>query len=174
MTQSDKEPVVRKRRWSWLWAALAVSLSLNLAVVAAVLTHESRGYGRHSRITGPSFTQVLPRAFFRGLDKQRRIELMADFRPHRGEYRQLRQQLRELGRELATALRAEPYDAGAVDMAMANYEAGSRQMLAKGRSIAVNFFARLTPQERKLMADQIERKTMSHRQWRARQSERDD
>jgi uncharacterized membrane protein len=156
---------MKKRRWSWLWAALVVSLALNLAVIAAIVTHKAKGRGHH-RITGPGFTQVLPRAFFRQLDKDRRDELVSELRQHRKEFRGLRQQLRQRAREIAAALRAGPYDAAAVDAALVAYDEASTAMVGRGRIIASEFFTRLTAEERKLMADEIGRKSMSRRKWR--------
>ncbi len=153
----------RKRRWSWVWLALLVSLGLNLAVAAAVIAHNFWGPGgRHHqhRITGPGYTQVLPRAFFRQLDEARRDELVGELREHRREFRGLRRDLREKARGIAAALKAEPFDQAALERAMAEFEQTSGSMITRGGEIARGLFARLTPQERKLMAEEIERKSM--------------
>jgi uncharacterized membrane protein len=154
----------RTRRWSWLWIALIASLAINLAVVAAVVTHQASGPYRH-RITGPGFTQILPRAFFKGLDDDRREELVGELREHRKGFRELRKNMREKARDVAAALRAEPYDEAAVTRALEVYQAEAQTMVVRGRDIAGGFFRRLTPDERKLIADEIDRKTMSKRRW---------
>ncbi len=155
----------KTRRWSWLWIALIASLAINLAVVAAIVSHKTIGPHRHRSITGPGFTQILPRAFFRELDSDRREELVDELRGHRKGFRELRKSLREKARDVASALRAEPYDEAAVTKALEVYETEAQTMVVRGRGIAGNFFKRLTPDERKLIADQIERKTMSKRRW---------
>jgi len=164
----------KKRRWSWLWAALITSLALNLAVVAAVTTHRFGGHGGHGRISGPGLTQVLPRAFFRSLDRDRRAELVGVLGEHRKEFRSLRKELRENARGLAAALRAEPYDPAAVNTALQVYDNSATTMIVRGRTIAEDFFTRLTPEERLTMADEIERKTMSRQQWRRLNKEQGD
>ena len=156
----------RKRRWSWVWVVLAVSLALNLAVLAAIVSHSFWGGGRHHhRISGPGYTQILPRAFFRQLAESRRDELVGELREHRKEFRGLRSDLRDKARAIAAALRAEPFDQASLDAAMQNFEASSNGMINRGGEIARNLFAKLTPEERKLMADEIERKSMSRRRW---------
>ncbi len=158
----------RKRRWSWVWLALLVSLALNLAVAAAVIAHNFWGPGgRHHqhRITGPGYTQVLPRAFFRQLDEARRDELVGELREHRREFRGLRRDLREKARGIAAALKAEPFDQAALESAMIDFEQASGSMITRGGEIARGLFAKLTPQERKIMAEEIERKSMPGRRW---------
>ena len=156
-----------KRRWSWVWVVLVISLAINLAIAAAVLTHTFFGSHKrhHHRITGPGYTQVLPRAFFRQLEHDRREELVDGLRQHRREFRGLRKDLREKARAIATALRAEPFDQGRLEQSMAEFENASGSMINRGGEIARGLFARLTPQERKLMADEIERKSMSRKRW---------
>ncbi|WP_108879504.1 periplasmic heavy metal sensor [Anderseniella sp. Alg231-50] len=162
----------KARRWSWLWIALIASLAINLAVVAAIVAHNAVGPHRHRSITGPGFTQILPRAFFRELDRDRRDELVGELRGHRKGFRALRKALREKARDVASALRAEPYDEAEVAKALAVYETEAQTMVGRGRNIAENFFRRLTPDERKQIADQIERKTMSKRRWKRWKHER--
>lgn len=162
----------KTRRWSWLWITLIASLAINLAVVAAIVAHSAVGPHRHRSITGPGFTQILPRAFFRELGSDRRDELVGELRGHRKGFRALRKSLREKARDVASALRAEPYDEAAVTKALEVYEVEAQTMVGRGRNIAENFFKRLTPDERKQIADQIERKTMSKRRWKRWKHER--
>lgn len=166
----------RKRRWSWVWLALLVSLALNLAVVAAIVAHNVWGEPghHHSRISGPGYTQILPRAFFRQLDGERREQLVGELREHRSEFRGLRRGLREKTRAIAAALRAEPFDQSALERAMADFEQASGGMITRGGEIARELFAKLTPQERKLMADEIERKSMTKRQWKRHKEGREE
>jgi len=164
----------KTRRWSWLWVALIASLAINLAIVAAVVAHKTVGPPRHRSITGPGFTQILPRAFFRELDRDRRKELVGELREHRKGFRELRKRLRERARDVAAALRAEPYDEASVTKALQVYEAEAQSMVVRGRGIAGNFFKRLTPEERKSIANEIERKSMSKRRWKRWKHERGD
>ena len=162
----------KTRRWSWWWVVLIASLAINLAVVAAIVAHQAAGPHRHRSITGPGFTEILPRAFFRELDRDRRKELVGELREHRRGFRELRKQLRTKARDVATALRAQPYDAEAVTKALQAYEVEATHMVVRGRKIAGSFFTRLTPEERKQIADEIERKSMTKRRWERWRSER--
>jgi Spy/CpxP family protein refolding chaperone len=155
----------KTRRWSWLWVVLIASLAINLAIVAAIVAHNAAGPHRHRSITGPGFTQILPRAFFRELDSDRRKQLVGELREHRKGFRKLRKQLRTKARDVAAALRAQPYEEEAVAKALQAYEAEAQSMVVRGREIAGNFFKRLTPEERKLIANEIERKSMTKRRW---------
>jgi len=168
--QAPKTP--KTRRWSWLWIVLIASLAMNLAIVAAIVSHQAAGPHRHRSITGPGFTQILPRAFFRELDGDRRDELVGELRGHRKGFRELRKNLRQKARDVASALRAEPYDEAAVAKALEVYQTEAQTMVGRGRNIAENFFKRLTPDERKLIADQIDRKSMSRRRWKRWREER--
>ncbi len=171
MTPPVQQPV-RRRRWSWVWIVLGLSLALNLVVIAALVSHQFFGKGRMGhRITGPGYTQVLPRAFFRQLEDARREELLSALRDHRQEFRGLRADLRDKARGIAGALRAEPFDQAALEQAMSTYEQSSGTMISRGGEIARDLFARLTPAERKVMADEIERKSMSRRKWRKKQED---
>lgn len=165
-----------KRRWSWVWVVLVISLAINLAIAAAILTHTFFGGHKrhHYRITGPGYTQVLPRAFFRELDRDRREELVSGLREHRSEFRGLRRDLREKARAIAEALRAEPFDQGRLEQSMAAFEQASGTMINRGGEIARDLFARLTPEERKIMADEIERKSMSRKRWKRLREQRED
>jgi hypothetical protein len=48
---------------------------------------------------------------------------------------------------------------------MADFEQASGTMITRGGEIARDLFSRLTPEERKIMADEIEKRSMSRRQW---------
>ncbi len=150
-----------------------------------VFGHQSGGCRGHCfppdrRSASPSLhhrTRVYPdtaRAFFRELDDDRRDELVGELREYRKGFRDLRKNVREKARDVASALRAEPYDEVAVTKALEVYEAEAQVMVGRGRNIAENFFKRLTPDERKLIADQIERKTMSRRRWKRWKEEREE
>jgi hypothetical protein len=153
----------RKRRWSWVWLALLVSLALNLAVAAAVIAHNFWGPGgRHHqhRITGPGYTQVLPRAFFRQLDDDPpRGACVGELRVHRSEFRGLRAICARRHGASPLRCRAEPFDQAALEQ---------RHELLMSRPPGHDcprwrdcprLFAKLTPAERRLMADEIERKS---------------
>jgi uncharacterized membrane protein len=146
---------------------LVISLAFNLAVAGAIVAHKVVGPHAHHRGGGPGFDYIMPRSFFFELDRDRRNELVDELRGHRDEFRTMRKGLREHARKLAAALRTEPFDAGAVSQALAAYEGSTNAMMARGRTIATDFYAKLTAEERKVLADEIEhRASRRHRHWR--------
>ena len=63
------------RRFNWLKAALIASLAVNLLFIGGGIARWYVGFGpeRYARLTQ---TQLIPRYFFRDLDRARRLELL--------------------------------------------------------------------------------------------------
>jgi uncharacterized membrane protein len=141
------------RRWPWLKILLIASLALNLlaggAVAARFFFHE-----RIERMTG-GVTQIVPRRFFRDLTRERRKELMAVVRSYRGLFQDGRARLREAAAGLADALDAEPYDAAKTLAAINGIEQAGQGTLAQGSKLALDLIGRLTPEERKALAQRL-------------------
>lgn len=172
MTTTEQLPV-RKRRWSWLWIVLIISLAFNLAVLGALVAHQIWG-GKHGHFRGPGYTQLVPRGFFWHLERERRKELLTGLKDARQEFKDMRKDLRDNGRAIADALKAEPFDPQKLETAMQGYEAASGNMITRGGVIARDLFAKLTAEERELMAKHIERRTRRHKKWRKWRKWRDD
>ena len=76
---SDAATPAQGRRVNWLVVALVASMAVNLLVAGAVAARWYVGAGpdRYARLTQ---TQLIPRLFFRDLDRSRRMELLAVFK----------------------------------------------------------------------------------------------
>ncbi len=145
-------------RSGWLSAILVVSLAFNLFVIGAVAAHHI--WDRHhehdvGRINGPGFAQLLPRRFFAQLSDSRRDELLTLMRQHRDEFRQDRTQLRRAARAVADALGAEHFDQAKLDQALQAFADTGHTLIDMGSNVARDVVSRLTPAERKMLAEQV-------------------
>lgn len=142
------------RRMTWLKAALVASLAVNLLFVGAGAARWYAGHGpeRYARLTQ---TQLIPRAFFRDLDRDRRMELLAVFKANDKQIREGRRAVKLQVDALADALEAEPYDAARARAAVEGFTARSEDLFGMGSSTALALIGMLTPEERKLMASHL-------------------
>jgi uncharacterized membrane protein len=149
-------------RSPWWTALLIASLALNFLVIAAITTHVMRRE-HGERFMGASYSQLVPRRFLSDLPRERRKELMAIFRDYRDDFRLGRDQSREIANRLADALGAEPYDAQKVSAVTAEFGKAGAGLIDQGTELANVFFARLSPEERKLLAQRIREKAAGGR-----------
>jgi uncharacterized membrane protein len=159
------------KRFPWLKAALIASLAVNLlfigAGVARFLVKEPS-----DRMTGLSQVQLIPRKFFGELDGERKAELLGVFRDMRPAFREGRRAMREDIVALADALEAEPYDAARVKAAVDGFTARSERLVASGGEAALTLIAKLTADERKVLAKHIRQRAERGRE--GRDGKRDD
>lgn len=151
MSDTGTPPAAAGGRMNWLKAALVASLAVNLLFVGAGVARWYAGHGpeRYARLTQ---TQLIPRPFFRDLDRDRRMALLSVFRTSDKEIREGRRAVKAQVAELADALVAEPYDAGRVRAAVEGFTARSEDLFGLGSASALTLLGMLTPEERKLMA----------------------
>jgi uncharacterized membrane protein len=148
-------PQAEKARGSrGLKYALIASLALNLLIVGAVAGTMFYGF-KHP---APRFGQGAREDFglyglTHRLPEDRRKELRKQLRQDRKDFRPLVDEIATARREAADKLAAEPFDKAALEAAIANV-ASKEQAL---RQAAVNVFLghaeRLTPDERKTLAE---------------------
>ncbi|MFN0190492.1 MAG: periplasmic heavy metal sensor [Aestuariivirga sp.] len=154
-------PEPKRRRWlpelksRWWSALLIASLALNLLIAAAVVTHFVRDGGRSEALSRPSYAQLIPRKFFSDLPRERRRELNDVLKKYRDDFRTGREDARANALKLADALDAEPFDATRATEAAAAFAASGNAMARRGSDLAVEFISKLTPDERKLLAQRI-------------------
>ncbi len=108
---------------------------------------------------GLSQAQLIPRKFFGELDGPRKAELLGVFRQMGPAFREGRRAAREEVAVLASALEAEPYDAARVKAAVDSFSARSENLIAAGGQAALTMIAKLTPEERKLLAQHIRQRS---------------
>jgi len=150
------------RRRRWIGFVLLISLALNLLVAGFFIAHKLRPE-KYRRITGPGYTQLIPRKFFFDVSADRRAELVGAMRGHRKLFRGHRRELRDAARLVADALQAEPFDQAALDAALQGFRGKSVELIDEGGRIGASFFAMLTDEERKLLGNRIRQKTQSRR-----------
>ena len=135
----------------WRDVLLVVSLGLNLAVAGLA---GARYYApeRLERLAGPNYTQLLPRNFLRELPDARRQEITALVKAYRQSFKDGRQGFRESVGKLADAL-----DSGAatLDQAVDSVGSAGTALVDEGAKLAKEVLAKLTPEERKLLAKHL-------------------
>lgn len=157
------QPRELARRPGWLMAILVVSLAFNLFVIGAIAAHHMwwrNGGMRMGHIVGPGITQLLPRRFFSEISDDRRHELQALMRGHRREFRDGRNALRLAARSVADTLAAEPFDQTRFDAALRTFTNAGHSLIDMGVKVAQEVVSGLTAEERKLLAEQLLRRSM--------------
>lgn len=142
------------RRWTWWHVLLIVSLALNLLVAAAAATRFFI-HPPSERMVGMSYLQLVPRKFFADLDRPRREELLAQVRGYRDRFREGQQKSKAVAESLADALDAAPYDEARVGAVLDQFTGNGVDQIGLGAKAALDFIARLSPEERVLLAQRI-------------------
>ncbi|WP_333815333.1 periplasmic heavy metal sensor [Tabrizicola sp.] len=132
--------------------ALALSLALNLGVAGLALG-AWLGDGPHRGM--PRDMSFGP--FSAALDAEDRRALRRALMDRLGEFSTQREAARAEFAALLTALRADPFDAGAMKTALAALEARNAERLELGRSLIETRLIEMTPEERAAFADRLEK-----------------
>jgi Spy/CpxP family protein refolding chaperone len=169
-TAPPSTPVAR--RIGLLKIALVVSLALNLVFIGAAAARYFVG-GPPERMPYMSQMQFFPRKFFGELDRGRRLELLKVFKDYGPEFREGRRKSREEIVDLAAALEAEPYDQARVQAAVDAFSANGTRLMTTGGRAAMTLIAKLTPEERKLLARHIRQREEGSRRDHLKRGERD-
>ena len=141
-----------KSKWFWR-TLLLVSLMINLLVAGILIGQLRQGQG--ARMMGPAFVQYVPGRFFAELPKERRHELAEALRSNRQDFKKLRGQAAENAQKLAVALEQENYDPTQVNALIDTFTTGPDSLAAGGGKVLKDFYAILTPAERKELAKDI-------------------
>ena len=152
-TQAGGTPPSRRPRW---WMALLIgSLMLNLLFGGAALARFFIFHGPPGGMFAMSHLQLVPRPFFMDLEHQRREELLGVLHDFRDRFRSGQENSRKLAKTLADALAATPYDEAQVRSAVDGFAKNGSAMLDVASQAAMDFIARLTPEERGHLAQRI-------------------
>ncbi|MEI7598779.1 MAG: periplasmic heavy metal sensor [Aestuariivirga sp.] len=151
---SETTPEVARKPINWLVVTLVASLAVNLLVAGAAAARWYVGAGpeRYARLTQ---TQLIPRFFFRDLDRARRMELLGVLKTQDKQVREGRRAVKAQVTELADALETEPYDQARVTAAVEGFTAKSEALFMTGGEAALSVIDQLTPEERKMMAQHL-------------------
>ena len=145
-------PPARHSRW---WTPLLVgSLALNLFIGGAMATRFFMHDGPE-RIAGASYAQLIPRHFFAEVPRDRRRVLLDILKQYRNDFRDDRDAFEAVAVKLADALVSEPYDVEKVKLVIAEFADQTGKLAAKGGDAAFDIIARLSADERRLLADAI-------------------
>ena len=150
------------RRRLWIGLILLISLALNLLVAGYFIAHKLRPE-KYRLITGPGYTELIPRKFFFDVSQDRRAELVEAMRAHRKLFRDHRRELRDTAKLVADALEAEPFDPSALDAALQAFRGKSVELIDEGGRIGASFFDMLTDQERKQLGNRIRQRAQGRR-----------
>ena len=150
-------PPERRRRWPKL--LLAASLTLNVLVLAVVAGAIFRD-GRDQRLGPPPDRAVLREGgfmpFFEAMPHEARKRMADAFResaPGRGPDRAA---LASDFRDFVAAVRAEPFEPGALEAVLASQHARAEDRIRTGRAILVEQIGGMSPAERAAFADALE------------------
>jgi uncharacterized membrane protein len=132
--------------------ALAVSVALNLAVAGlaagAWLRDGPRGGMPRDMSFGP---------FSEALDDADRKSIRRSLLSRVGEFREQRQAAKAEFEALLVALRAEPFDASAMQAALAAIETRNSERLELGRTLIETRLIEMSPEARRAFADRLEK-----------------
>ena len=156
----------------YLWRIVLIgSLMLNLLVVGLVIGRFI-GHGPEGRQGGPAYAQFVPGRFLGDLARDRRRELADGLRGSREEIQKLHSQSNDNAQKLAAELDQDNYDASRVGSLIDGFTTGPDSLAAGGGKVLKDFYAKLTPAERKLLAKAIReapaRREGGNRSWRSR------
>jgi uncharacterized membrane protein len=149
---SDTTVIPKRSRW---WQALLIgSLALNLLVGGAVVTRMVT-HGGADRLTGASYTQLIPRRFFTELPRERRRVLLDILKKYRDDFRGDREASGQVAVKLADAIVVEPYDVEKVKLVVNEFASQNGKLAARGGDAALDILSVLTPEERQFLATAI-------------------
>ena len=148
----------------WMRVALVLSLALNLGIAGLVA-------GAAWRSAGDAGMHAVPpvegfRSVARALPSAHRESLHDELGALRGEFRDIRREVRTAQRDLLTALRAEPFDPGTAADALARQAGGWERIARRTRAALLSELARMDPAARAAFADALEA-SLSRRAQRA-------
>lgn len=147
---------------------LLASLMFNLLLVGLLIGQFwGRGPGGHQG--GPAYAQFVPGRFFSEVGRDRRRELTDSLRASRQDMQKLNGQSKDNAQKLAAELDQDNYDVARVGALIDGFMTGPESLAAGGGKVLKDFYAKLTPAERKALAKTIrDAPSRGERGWRGR------
>lgn len=152
---TDTQTPAAKPAKRWMRYVLVLSLGLNLLVaglMAGAFLRDGPGGREHGLRTASALGL---RPYIRALADEDRAALMADISAHRDAMPSGKAALRNHLTALASALRAQPYDAEAVQAVMQDQAAGITGNIALGQQLLLNRLGAMTDAGRAALADKL-------------------
>ncbi len=165
---SDGVNVAPKKAWlpdtsHGFWRiCLLASLMVNLVIVGMLASLFVRN--PMDRQGAASYQMIVPRKFFAGIGRDRRHELGEAFRATRPDFQRLRLEADDVAEQVAAELVSPSYDGNKVDALIDGFTTGPDSIASHGATVLKEFFAKLTPDERKELADDIQDRLRRHRE----------
>ena len=141
---------------------LLASLMINLVIVGMLASLFMRN--PMDRSGAASYQMIVPRKFFADIARERRHELGGALRAARPDFERLRLEADDLAGQVADQLVAPTYDGAKVDALIDSFTTGPESIAAHSAVVLKDFFAKLTPDERKLLADDIQERLRRHKE----------
>lgn len=135
---------------------LIVSLAANL-LVAGVVAGAFFSGGPEKRGPGRGYSNLPLGPYGRAFSKEDRADLRAAFEARKPWFDKSRRQMRGFGKEMAAAMRAEPFDAAAITDILARQSAVWGEIQAEGQKLFVERVSAMTPDQRAAFADKLEK-----------------
>ncbi len=150
MTDGSPVSPTSKSRW---WSILLVS-SLMLNLLFAGWLIGNRYWMRHGgeRMAGVTMVQIIPRSFFSGLPRERRLELLRIVREEMSGLREKRTGSSPEILQLAEILERDTLSTSDTDRVIDTFSAGPDSLAVRGSKVLKDLIAKLTPEERKQLA----------------------
>lgn len=150
-----------RRGWPWMRIVLVISLALNLLIAGVVAGALLRG-PLQDPDRRPALADLGFGPFVEALPRGERIAVARDLRREAGAFRENRAELRRQFRRLVELLKAEPYDAGAVERLVTSQQTKLMERQSLGREILLQRLAEMAPEERAAYADRLARLLRHH------------
>ena len=131
---------------------------INLIVLGLLLGHNYRHNGM-DKMGAANYLQFVPPRFFAELPRQRRQELVEAFRSSKPDFEKLRQQSAGNAEKVAAELVKPDFDAANVAALIDGFTTGPDSVAARGGAVLKGFYAKLTPDERAILAKAITDRT---------------
>jgi Heavy-metal resistance len=154
VTTAPKRRLIPMLRSPWWIGLLVVSLMANLLVGGVIIGSKMRrGSGPFAAIENRA--QLLPRYFFAELPRERRRELMDVFESKRDQLMRNRVAADAVTLKFADALEEQNASVEKLKSVVDEFTFGSASMVKQGNEIVLDVVAKLTPDERTILARAI-------------------
>ena len=149
-----KQRFIPELRSPWWAALLVVSLMGNLLVGGAAVGAKLHGRPMQQLLMA-NRPQLLPRNFFFDLPRERRRELMDIVRKNKDQLAENRTAADQSSLKLADALEQTNFDLSKAKSIVEEFTLGNNSFAARGNDIIMEIISKLTPEERKKLAEAI-------------------